>query len=315
MHHLIWAQDEFLAGELAERFASRAKPDEEVVHLEASSSEVPGLDEALFAPSLFASKRYVVVLGAERLGKPGGEQLRDRLAAASDAEVAVVVTSERPPGLLTVLDGVAKVHRAPRPRRGELVAWVDGRLRSSGLDPARDAAGSLVEVVGTGLRDLAQAVDQLATRLRGSGAVTRDDVVGQFPPTAEQPIWALFDAIVAHDGPKAFRILHQTVAHGEDAMAILFAIVSQVRHVMRARSALERSPGISDNELARALGVSGGRAAVLRRQSGRLSWAWLVGAHAALADADIEVKGGDEGAAPPTDVVLERAVAKLLEPA
>jgi DNA polymerase III subunit delta len=314
MNHLIWSQDEFLAAELADRFAGRATANEEVVVLECATAEVPGLEEALFAPSLFASKRYVVLRGAERLGKPAIEHLRERLAAGTDAEVAVVATSDRPPSLVGALEGTVKVHRALRPRRGELVAWVEGRFKANGLDPTRDASASLVEVVGNGLRDLAQAVEQLATRLGGSGAVTREDVVAQFPPTAEQPMWALFDAVIAHDGPKAFRILHQTLAQGDDAMAILFSIVSQVRHVIRARSALERSSGISDQELSRVLGVSAGRAGVLRRQSGRLGWPWLLAAHAALSDADIELKGGEkEGAAPPSEVVLERVVARLLE--
>lgn len=313
--HLIWAQDEFLASELVDRFAGRAAHGEEVVQLGCEPGDVPGLAEALFAPSLFASKRYVVVHGAERLNRTGADRLKELLTSDTPgAEVAVVATGERPPGpAMTALEGLARVHRAARPRRGELVSWVDKRLRAGGLKPERDAAATLVEIVGSGLRDLAQAVEQLATRLGASGTVSRDDVLAQFPRTAEQPAWALFDAVIAHDGPKAYRTLHDLLRHGDDPILVLFALVSQVRHVMRARSALERSAGITDAELSRVLGVSTGRAAVLRRQAGRLSWTWLLDAHSALADADVELKGGDEGASPPTDVVLERVLARLME--
>ncbi len=310
MIHLIWSPEEFLAGELADRFAAKAARDGEVVALTCESGGVPGLTEALFAPSLFTSKRAVVIREAERLGAAAAAELAAALSGGGvEAEVAVVAVSERSPAARKALKDVAKLHEASRPRRGELVAWVTKRMRSAKLQPGPQAAAALVESVGSNLRDLAQAVDQLATRLGDGGKVESSDVQAHFPGAAEQPVWVLFDAVGARDPGRALTVLRRILEAGDEPIAILFALVSQVRYVIRARGLLERTAGVSDADIAGALGVSPGRAAVLRRQAGRLSWEWLLRVHGLLAEADVELKGGDEGIALPPEIVLERTVA------
>lgn len=311
---LVWAQDEFLAAEFVDRFCARASADDEVLTL-TCDGDVPGLDQALFASSLFATKRFVVIGKAEQLRKAGVERLTQALGdPAMGAEVVVSAVSDYEPRQLTKgLSDVATVHRLTRPRRGELVAWVAKRMRSAGLGPDRQAPAVLVEAVGEGLRDLAQATDQLALRLGKGGTVTEAVVREQFAVVAEQPIWMLFDAIVRHEGPKAFDTLRRLSRAGDEPLAILFAIVSQVRYLMRAKSLIERNPGTTDGDIARELGVSAGRAAVLRRQASRLSWEWLLGVHRLLGDADFELKGGEDGAVLPAEAVLERVVAGALD--
>lgn len=309
MIHLIWSPEEFLAGELAGRFSSKAARDGEVVTLTAESGGVPGLADALFAPSLFTSKRAVVIREAERLGAAAAAELATALSGEGvEADVAVVAVSERAPAVRKALKDIAKLHEASRPRRGELVAWVAKRMKAAGLQPGPQAAAALVEAVGSSLRDLAQAVDQLATRLGDGGSVGRAEVEAHFPGAAEQPVWALFDAVSAQDPGRSLTVLRRILEAGDDPIAILFALVSQVRYVIRARGLLERSSGVNDADIAAALGVSPGRAGVLRRQAGRLSWEWLLRVHALVAEADVELKGGDEGIALPPEIVLERTV-------
>jgi len=310
---VIWAQDEFLASELIDEITSKAGPDEEVVTLTCEGG-IPGLEEALFASSLFAKRRYVVIRKAESLRKGEIERLAKALSnAAADTDVAVVATSDYQPAPLTkALQDVATLKRLPRPRRGELIAWVAKRMKSAGLQPDNQAAGTLVEAVGEGLRDLASAVDQLALRLGKKGGVGRDDVLAHFALRGDQPIWVLFDAIVKHEGQKAFETLRRSLRGGEAPLAILGAVVSQVRYLIRAKSLMERNP-LGDDDLAKALTVSPGRAAVLRRQAARLSWPWLLRVHRLLADADFEIKGGEDGAVRPSEIILERVVAGALD--
>jgi hypothetical protein len=82
---------------------------------------------------------------------------------------------------------------------------------------------------------------------------------------------------------------------------------------MRTKSLIERSPDLSDGDIARALGFTEGRVAVMRRQTSRLSWDWLVGVHRLCAQADFELKGGEDGAVLPGDIVIERVVAGALD--
>jgi DNA polymerase-3 subunit delta len=315
MIKLIWSSDELLATEATAQAVSAAQRDAEVLTLDAESG-LDGLDEALFAGSLFAERRVVVLRNAEALSKSAVEQLsaalhRDGLPEA----VVVVAVSERvPTHLLSVLGDVAEVTKLARPRRGELVNWVTKRMKAAGLQPGRDAATTLTEAVGEGLRDLAQAIDQIALRAGRGGRIERETVLEHFALSGEQPIWVLFDAIIRHEGPKAFETLRRLLAHGDEPLPVLGAIVSQVRGVMRAKGLLERG-ALRDGDLARSLAVSEGRAAVLRKQTSRLSWEWLVGVHRLCADADVELKGGDDGAGAvlPAEVVLERLVAGALD--
>jgi hypothetical protein len=46
----------------------------------------------------------------------------------------------------------------------------------------------------------------------------------------------------------------------------------------------------------------------LKRQAGRLSTAWPTHVHRLCGDADVELKGGEDGAALPAEIVLERFV-------
>lgn len=314
MIQLIWAQDEFLASELVDEFSGQASTDDEVLTL-ACDGDIPGLEEALFASSLFATKRFVVIWKAELLRKAGIDRLASSLRSAGVvAEVTVIATAEYQPGqLIKALSEVVTVRKLTRPRRGQLVAWVAKRMKGAGLAPDREAPAALVEAVGEGLRDLAHAVDQLGLRLGTRGRVTRDEVLEHFSLSAEQPIWVLFDAIVRHEGPKAFDMLRRIARQGDEPLAVLFAIVSQIRYLIRAKSLLDRTAGLGEEDIASQLGVSAGRAAVLRRQTSRLSWEWLLGVHRLLAEADFELKGGEDGAVLPPDVVLERVVAGALD--
>ncbi len=60
MIELLWAQDEYLAHEALERLERSMPAGVELVALEADPGGVPGLGEALSAPSLFATERLVV---------------------------------------------------------------------------------------------------------------------------------------------------------------------------------------------------------------------------------------------------------------
>ena len=309
----IWSQDELLATEAVAEESSRAPAGSELVSIDAEAG-LDGLDEALFAGSLFATDRVVLIRNTEALAKAGVERLgatvrRDGLPS----RVVISAVAERAPTqLLGVMEGVAEIRKLARPRRGELAAWVTKRMKAAGLAPGRDAATTLIEAVGESLRDLANAVDQLALRAGRGGRIERNEVLQHFALSGEQPIWVLFDAIVKHEGPKAFETLRRLHAAGDEPLPVLGALVSQIRRVIRAKSLLQRS-AIRDDDLARSLAVSTGRAAVLRRQSGRLTWDWLLGVHRLCVEADCELKGGEDGAVLPPEVVLERLVAGALD--
>ncbi|MEX2538263.1 MAG: DNA polymerase III subunit delta [Actinomycetota bacterium] len=313
MIRLVWSQDELLASEASEEAAAGLGADAEVVTIDADVS-IDGLEEALFAGSLFATTRLVVLRNAQTLNKSSIERLTTALSSeGTPSDLLILAVAERvPTQLMTALKGSAEVVRLARPRRGELIAWVTKRMKRAGLTPGGEAAAALVDAVGETLRDLDQAIEQLA--LRGSsGSVEKAQIVEHFASSSEQPIWILFDAIVRHEGGKAFDSLRRLFEHGDGPLPVLGALASQIRGVIRVKSLLERTPSLGDRDVASATGMSEGRAAVIRRQSPRLSWDWLLGMHRLLAQADYELKGGEDGAVLPAEIVLERVVAGALD--
>lgn len=314
MIRIIWSQDELLADELVEDAAAAVGSDGEVLTLDGDSG-LDGLEEAIFAGSLFASERLVVVRNAQSLRKADVERLTAALGAGTvPSDVLVVAVAERTPtALLNALKGIGEVVRVARPRRGELINWVNKRLKRAGVNAGRDVGATLVEALGENLRDIAQAIDQLSLRAGKTGKVEREHVLQHFRPQAEQPIWILFDAIVRHDGVKAFETLRRQLAAGDEPLPMLGAIVSQIRGIIRTKSLVERAGQLHEGDIAKALGVTEGRAAVMRKQSGRLSWDWLTAVHRLCAEADFELKGGEDGAVLPPEIVMERVVAGALD--
>lgn len=310
MNKLIWAQDDLLATEALDEAIESAGADSEVLTVDAEGG-IDSIEEAIFAGSLFASKRLVVLRNAQALNKASVDHLVSTLQReGTPADVVVAAVSERPPTqLVSALSDVAAVVRLQRPRRGELLAWIIKRMKRAGLDPGRDGAPALVESVGESLRDLAHAIDQLALRAGRGGKADRDVVLQHFSASAEQPIWILFDAIVKHEGGKAFEALHRLIASGDEPLPVLGALVSQIRGVMRVKALIERDPQMRDAAIAKATGLTEGRVGVIRRQAPRLTWDWLFGMHKVIAQADFELKGGEDGAVLPGDIILERVVA------
>jgi DNA polymerase-3 subunit delta len=309
---VIWSQDDLLGAEAVDDIVDAAGSGVEVVHLDAELG-IDNLEEAIFAGSLFANERLVVLRNAQMLKKADIERVSTALHSDVPCDVIVVATSERvPTPLIDALKDVAKVDRFPRPRRGEFVNWVSKRMQRSGLKAARDAPATMVEAIGENLRDIAQAIDQLSLRAAGR-TVGRNEILEHFTPQAEQPIWVLFDAIVKHDGEKAFATLRRSLAHGDEPLPMLGAIVSSIRGIIRTKSLIEQDPQINEGQIARALGITEGRAGVMRRQSRSISWEWLLQVHRLLAQADFELKGGEDGAVLPPDVVMERVVAGALD--
>lgn len=314
MIRFVWSQDELLAAEAVEEATAAVSADGEIVTIDADTG-IESLEEALFAGSLFASERLVIVRNAQTLKKADVERLSAALHAADvPSDVVVVAVTERvPTGLIDAVKDVADVVRLPRPRRGELVNWVNKRLGRSSIVAGRDVGAALVEALGENLLDIAQAIDQLALRAGAGGKIERAHVLEHFSVRSEQPIWVLFDAIVKHDGEKAFDTLRRLAAAGDEPLPMLGALVSQVRGIMRTKGLIERSPQLSDRDIAKVLGASEGRVGVMRRQSSRLSWDWLLAVHRLLANADFELKGGEDGAVLPGEAILERVVAGALD--
>lgn len=297
---LILADDEFLGDDaLAGVRAEYAAKGFEVE--ERAAREAQELAYALGTLSLLGGGRLVVVRDAADLTADTAKQVA---AWAADAPpgvaLALVGGGAR---LRKALGDAAQVIEVPSVRFRE-AEWLVERARSRGGRMAREAAQALVEAVGTDLRELATALDQLTSSVDGPIEVA--DVHGLFRGL-ETELWNFIDAVFDRDRGGAHARLQTLLARGENAIGITTALANQLRLIALVRG--ERRP---TSGLARELGVKEGKLRRALRQAKNFGPEEIRRAYRLLADGDVALKGGERGEDEPAEIVLELLVAEIL---
>jgi DNA polymerase-3 subunit delta len=259
---------------------------------------------ALETPSLLGGRRLVIVRDANDLLKETVDALARYIESPAPDSVLVLIALGR-----TRLDpvvahaGARVVLDAPKGRR--LVGWIRRRAAEHSLKIDDRAAWALIDSVGGELRDLDAALSQLTSALGAGAHVTAADVARAFPRVADQRIYVLTDAVGDRRLPVAMTNLRRLLEQGEDPLVLLGALAGQVRRMLRAR----RYVDAGTSAVADALGLPSWRAERLARQARAYREPELISAMGALAEADVEIKGGDL----PPEAALERAVVMIVE--
>lgn len=183
-------------------------------------------------------------------------------------------------------------------RADERVDFVRAEARRHGAMINGGAAASIVEAVGTDLRELATVTGQLAAD--SGGIITADTVAEYHRGRAEVTGFAVADRAVVGDVSGAMETLRWARSVGVAHVLIADALADGVRTIVRVSSA---GPG-SHNAIAGRLGMPPWK--VRRAQSQARGWteAGLAGALTVVADLNADVKGN---AADP-DYALERSL-------
>ena len=166
------------------------------------------------------------------------------------------------------------------------------------------AAWALVDAVGTELRDLDGALEQLALRLGADARVSANDVRKAFPRLADERIFVFTDAVGDRKLPAAMGTLRRLLEQGDEPLMLFGALSSQVRRMLRARRVADKGArAVGD-----ALGLPEWRAERLQRQARSYKEEELVAAVGILAQTDVDMKGEF----PSPEAALERAVVQII---
>lgn len=302
---LVTGIEEFLADRAVRSVTQAVRAaDPEADVTETTGAEVgPGALAELTSPSLFASSRAVVV---RDLPEVPDEAVAGLLAyAASPADdIALVLVhpgGQKGKGLLDKLRK-AKVRevKCEAPKPYELPRFAAAEVRRAGGRVNDEAAGALVEAIGTDLRALAGAAGQLASDFPGA-AITEDVVRRYFGGRAEVKGFAIADAAIGGQVASALEQLRWALGNGVAPVLVTSAFASGLRSLARFSSAPR---GLGEGDLAREVGVPPWKLKSLRRQAHGWSPGSLADAIAAVARADADVKG----ASGDPDHALERMV-------
>ncbi len=278
------------------------------VHDVSGASLGPGELSGLTSPSLFGGESVVIVRGAQDVSAAVANELRG-LAEAMPPDVTLVVThagGAKGKALLTALTaaGARRVNCPAVRRFGERMDFVRAEFARHGRKADDRGLRALLDAVGTDLRDLAAACDQLASDT--TGVVTAEVIARYWRGRAEATGFTVADRALEGNLAEALAQLRWALAIGTAPVLITSALARGLRTLGRVGSA---SRGKRPEALASELGMPPWLVDKARQQLRGWTGAGLARAHAAVALADAQVKGESVSAG----YALERALRVIVE--
>ncbi|WKD57203.1 hypothetical protein CAPI_03205 [Corynebacterium capitovis DSM 44611] len=301
--HLVLGEDEFLAERATRAIVAEVGEDAELTTLRAGEVTEGELLMAT-SPSLFAEERIVLVKKAELAGKEPTELLLR--AAASPAPGMTLIIEHtgggRQKAAVTKFRKVAEVHPADSLRDRDRHTWLANEFRRHGARPTPDVVAAVLESVGSDLRELAAATEQLVSDTDGD--ITVASVRAYYSGVAEVSGFDIAEQAVAGRADKALASTRRALQLGVSPVAIAAALAMKVGDIAR----LYNSRGNPD-QLARTLGMHPFAAKKAMQVARGWSGDAVSEAVILIADLDAEVKGqgGEPGFA------IENAVRRIAE--
>ncbi len=277
------------------------------VHDRQAAELGPGELDALTSPSLFGGGCVVVIRSAQDASKEVAAELA-ACAASPAPDVALILThagaAKGKDLLASVKAAGARVIECPKVTRfAERLDFVRAEFRRAGKRADDGAARALLDAVGSDLRELAAACDQLAA---DAGDHVDEAVVARyFRGRAEATGFAVADRAVEGHLAQALEQLRWALATGVSPVLICSALAQGVRLLGRVGSAPR---GASSGALAAEIGAPPWKIDAVRRQLRGWQPPGIARAIHAVAEADAQVKGEATSAA----YALERAIRRIV---
>ena len=290
---LVTGKEEYLSARTVSsvRDAVRAHDaDAEFAESGAAELTLASLGE-MAAPSLFSSIRCVIVRGIEDLPDESVDGLLDYCAAPADDVALVLVHSggQKGSGVLTKLRKLSAVTevKSEEIKTKDMPAFVTAEVATHGARITPDAAVFLVQAVGSDLRSLAAAADQL-TNDYPDEQLTIDKVQRYFGGRAEAKSFAVADAAFSGQRAVALEELRWALDSGTAGVLVTSAMAASARSLARYLGAPR---GTREADLARELGVPPWKVRTVRDQSRSWNPDAIASAVRAVAVADADIKG------------------------
>jgi len=267
----------------------------------------PGELDSLTSPSLFGGGCVLVIRSAENAGKEVAAELA-RYAADPAPDVSLILTHAGGPKgkelLASVKAAGARVIECPKVTRfAERLDFIRAEFRRAGMRADDAAARALLDAVGSDLRELAAACEQLAA---DADDQVDEALVGQYyRGRAEATGFTVADRAVEGHLAQALEQLRWALATGVSPVLICSALAQGVRLLGRVGSAPR---GLNAAALAAEVGAPPWKIDRVRQQLRGWQPDGIARAVHAVAEADAQVKGEATSAA----YALERAVRRIV---
>jgi DNA polymerase-3 subunit delta len=263
--------------------------------------------ESLTSPSLFGGGCVLIVRSAQNVGKDVAAELSG-YAARPAPDVALVLThaggAKGKDLLASVRAAGAQVIECPKVTRfSDRLTFVRTEFRRAGKRADDAAARALLDAIGSDLRELAAACDQLAADTEGQ--VDETVVARYYRGRAEATGFTVADRAVEGHLAASLEQLRWALDTGVAPVLICSALAQGVRLLGRVGSAPR---GANSAALAAEVGAPPWKIDRVRQQLRGWHPQGIARALQAVAEADAQVKGEAVSAA----YALERAVRRIV---
>ncbi|MGW5424754.1 DNA polymerase III subunit delta [Streptomyces sp. NPDC003943] len=265
----------------------------------------PGALAELTSPSLFAERKVLIVRNAQDLAADTVKEIKAYLDAPAE-EISLVLLhpgGAKGKGLLDAARkaGAREVACPKTTKPAERLTFVRQEFRSLGRSATPEACQSLVDAIGSDLRELASAVAQLTADVDGT---IDEAVVGRYyTGRAEASSFTVADRAVEGRAAEALEALRWSLSTGVAPVLITSALAQGVRAIGKLSSARGGRPA----DLARELGMPPWKIDRVRQQMRGWTPDGVSLALRAVAEADAGVKGGGDD----PEYALEKAVVAI----
>ncbi len=270
---------------------------------DASSSELA----ELLSPSLFAEDRVIVLESAAEAGKDAVAVITEAASAPPEGVVLIILHTGggRAKALAPALQKAgAVVHPCAKvTKAGERIEFVRNEFRAAGLRVPGEVVQTVLEAVGSDLRELAAACSQLAADTGGKIDVAA--VRRYYSGRAEVTGFDVAELAVSGDRPAAMEALRWATDRGVPAVLLADALADSVHTIARVGSAGRGDPF----KLASSLGMPPWKVKKAQGQARGWNPATIGTALQVVAALNADVKGG----AADTDFALEHALSRILD--
>ncbi len=283
---LVTGPEEFLVDRAVAAVIAAARAAEPAVEIcdMAPGTLPPGTFAELVSPSLFGEAKVVVVRAVQDLATAQADEIKRYLADPADQIVLVLTHSGGAKGK-ALLDAVRKLKPeivdCPKlTKPAERMTFLRGEFRRARRAISDEEAQIVVDAVGSDLRELAAAADQLLADTEG--AVDEATVAKYYTGQAEVSGFTIADLAVEGRLGEALEQLRFALDTGVASVLITSALATGVRQIGKVASAGRDT---------RDLGMPPWKVDKIRRQMRSWTPDGLTVALRAVATADAAVKG------------------------
>jgi DNA polymerase-3 subunit delta len=267
--------------------------------LEGEHATVENVAGALAAMTLAVGRRVILVDGAERFKQADVAQKLAPALAVMPPETTLALfareeTRAKAPAALreAVERAGGQVVAQATVKPWELPKWVRAQAAKLGIELDSAAAKTLVALVGERQQRLLRELEKLALELDTPARVSAEEIERLAARSAQLRAFSLADALLASEPRDALRLYLRLRQQGERFSGLSYLMASRLRDALAA--AMRLSAGESRAELKRGLRLPARAAERFIADVARADPERLRGAIAALADLELNTRGGSQ---------------------